>query len=106
MHSYSVNFPEQPLGLAIDLTGEMSAVAYTIRHPITVIIRNRDGYQLREIPVGSVFLASGSQPDANGMIDGTWQGSPALAFTRDLAERAERFEVKAQALQQSEPLGP
>ena len=76
----------------------MSAVAYTIRHPITVIIRHRDGYQLREIPAGSVFLSSGAQPDANGMIDGTWQGAPALAFTRDLAECAERFDIKAQPL--------
>ena len=100
MRSYPVHFPEQRPTPVIDLTSEMSAVAYTIRHPITVIIRNRDGYQLREIPSGSVFLTSGAQADANVMIDGTCQGAPVLAFTRDLAERAERFDVKAQPLYQ------
>ena len=75
----------------------MSGVGYEIRSPITVVIRNQNGYRLRELPAGSVFVASGSKPDVNGMIDGTWQGAVALAFSRDLADHATRFEITAQS---------
>lgn len=76
----------------------MSSVAYAVRSPMTVIVRNKTGYQLREIPAGAVFFATGSQPDANGMIDGTWQGASVLAFSRDLAERTERFQINARPM--------
>ncbi|HYL76680.1 MAG TPA: hypothetical protein VEU96_20870 [Bryobacteraceae bacterium] len=76
----------------------MSGVGYKIRNAITVVIRNQNGYHLRELPAGSVFIASGSQPDVNGMIDGTWQGSAAMAFSRDLTDHATRFEITAQSL--------
>ncbi len=78
----------------------MYGVGYKIRNAFTVVIRNQNGYQLRELPAGSVFVASGSKPDANGMIDGTWQGATALAFSRDLSDHATPFEITTQSFRQ------
>lgn len=67
----------------------MAALAYLLKNPITVVIRELNHYRLTQLPAGSVFKALGSKPDPNGMIDGTCQGDVVLVFSRDLEDRAE-----------------
>ena len=67
----------------------MTASTFRLKSPITAVIRNGNGYRLKELAVGSVFYATGSQPDLNGMIDGTCNDEVALVYRRDLDERAE-----------------
>ena len=67
----------------------MAALAYLLKNPITVVVRQVNQYRLVQLPAGSVFNASGSRPDPNGMIDGTCRGDVVLMFSRDLEDRAE-----------------
>ncbi len=69
----------------------MATLTYLLKNPITVVIRELNHYRLAQLPAGSVFNASGSKPDPNGMIDGTCQGEVVLIFSRDLEDRAERI---------------
>jgi len=54
-----------------------------------VVIRDMSGYKLRELPAGSVFCPTGSNPDGNRMIDGTCDGAAVLMSLQDLEERTE-----------------
>jgi hypothetical protein len=56
--------------------------------PITVVVKEANHYRLAELPAGSVFNATGSTPDINGMIDGTCNGAVVFMFSRDLEEGA------------------
>jgi hypothetical protein len=67
----------------------MAALAYLLKNPITVVVRQVNHYRLVQLPAGSVFNASGSEPDPSGMIDGTCKGDAVLMFSRDLEDRAE-----------------
>ena len=67
----------------------MAALAYLLKNPITVVVRQVNQYRLVQLPAGSVFNSSGSRPDPNGMIDGTCRGDVVLMFSRDLEDRAE-----------------
>jgi hypothetical protein len=67
----------------------MAALAYLLKNPVTVVIREVNHYRLTQLPAGSVFNASGAKPDPNGMIDGTCHGEVVLIFSRDLEDRAE-----------------
>jgi hypothetical protein len=72
----------------------MGALAYVLKNPITAVIRQVNHYRLVQLPAGSVFNASGSRPDANGMIDGTCQGDLVMMFSRDLEDRAEPIHAR------------
>ena len=67
----------------------MAALAYLLKNPITVVVRHLNHYCVVQLPAGSVFNASSSRPDSNGMIDGTCKGDMVLMFSRDLEDRAE-----------------
>lgn len=69
-----------------------------------VVIRDENGDKLRELPVGSVFLPTGSKPDLSGMIDGTCNGDVALLFVRDLAERAEPVAIEKREVRSGDAL--
>jgi hypothetical protein len=69
----------------------MTSSAYRIKIPITVVLRQADHYRLIQLCSDSVFLTTGSKPDANGMIDGTCGNDIVLIFARDLEDRAERI---------------
>lgn len=64
-------------------------MAYRLRRPATVAIRERNGFRLKELSVGSLFITMSPGPDHNGMVTGTSNGNTVLIFTRDLEERAE-----------------
>jgi len=63
--------------------------AYRLRRPATVAIRERNGFRLTELSAGSLFVATASHPDPNGMITGCSNGNTILIFRRDLEELAE-----------------
>jgi uncharacterized protein YciI len=69
----------------------MPPLVYRLKNPITVLLQQADHYRLKQLCAGSVFVASGSNPDATGIIDGTCGDQPVLIFARDLEERAERI---------------
>jgi hypothetical protein len=68
----------------------MAESVHRLYSPITVVVKEANRYRLAELPAGSVFNASGSKPDLNGMIDGTCNGVVVFMFSRDLEERASR----------------
>ena len=72
----------------------MAVSVFRFRAPATVAIRERNGFRLKELSPGALFLAPCAEPDRNGMVAGTSNGYTVLVFTRDLEERAEpiRFE--------------
>jgi hypothetical protein len=69
----------------------MASSAYRLKNPVTVVLRRADHYRLIQLRSGSVFLTTGSRPDANGMIDGTCGDDVVLMFARDLEQRTERI---------------
>jgi len=68
---------------------QMAMSIYRFRAAATVAIREQNGFRLKEISAGSVFLAASREPDHNGMFSGTTNGDSVLIFRRDLEERAE-----------------
>lgn len=69
----------------------MGCPAFKLKSVITVVVRDVDRFRLVRLLPGSVFYATGSKPDPNGMIDGTCDGEVVMLFARDLEERAERM---------------
>jgi hypothetical protein len=67
----------------------MASHPFRLNHPITVVVQELGHGHLKQIPAGSVFYAANSKPDANGMINGTYNGEVVMMFERDLADRAE-----------------
>jgi hypothetical protein len=66
----------------------MAESAHRLDSPITVVVKEANHYWLAELPAGSVFTATDSKPDVNGMIDGTCNGAIVFIFSRDLEEGA------------------
>jgi hypothetical protein len=62
----------------------MAESAHRLDSPITVVVKEANQYRLAELPAGSVFNATGSKPDSNGMIDGKCNGAVVFMFSRDL----------------------
>lgn len=75
----------------------MAVAAYRLNNPVTVVLQQADHLRLIELCVGSV-VASGSKPDANGLIDGTCGENVVLMFARDLESRAERIAAASGSL--------
>lgn len=71
-----------------------ASISVSTKTPITVVVREADHDRLTKLCAGSVFIATGSRPDANGMVDGTCGDNVVLMFTRDLEERAEPIAVR------------
>ena len=63
--------------------------AYRFKTSITVIVQQGRRHRLVQLPAGSIFNATDSAPDPNGMIDGTCQGDEVMMFSRDLEDRTE-----------------
>jgi hypothetical protein len=82
----------------------MARLAYRLKNPVTVVLRQADRYRLIQLRSGSVFWTTGSKPDANGMIDGICNDDVVLMFARDLEERTEPLTVEAPHLRVYEPL--
>ena len=76
----------------------MASLAYRLKSSVTVVLRQLDHFRLIELCAGSVFVASGSKPDANGTVAGTCGDNVVLMFTRDLEERAERIAAMSGSL--------
>jgi hypothetical protein len=74
----------------------MTTSCYRLKNPITVVVRRADHYRLVQLPAGSVFHATGSRPDPNGMIDGTCKGEVVLMFSSDLQDRTEAIDFSVQ----------
>ena len=62
---------------------------YRFTRPVTLLMQKAGRYRLVQLPKGSVINAKDPQPDANGMIQGTYNGAAIMLFTIDLEERAE-----------------
>jgi hypothetical protein len=71
----------------------MAVSAYRFTSPIMVVIRDTNGYLLRELPSGSVFWSTSTKPDSNNMIAGTCDGTAVLMFLRDLEERTSQLQA-------------
>jgi hypothetical protein len=68
---------------------------YRLTRPVTLLIRADGRYRLVQIPEGSIVKTRNPQPDANGMIEGTYQGSSVMMFSIDLENRTELLPVRS-----------
>lgn len=66
-------------------------LAYRIRFPTTVVIRNGNRANLRMLPRGAVVIPRVGAPDF-GMIDAEYEATMVRLFRKDLEERAEPVE--------------
>ncbi|HTW66315.1 MAG TPA: hypothetical protein VME17_16950 [Bryobacteraceae bacterium] len=62
---------------------------YRFMRPVTLLLNQKGRYRLVQVPEGSIINARDPKPDVNGMIEGTYRGTPILMFSIDLEDRAE-----------------
>jgi hypothetical protein len=67
----------------------MTAAAYRLKNPATVVTRQANRYRWAQLPAGSVFTPLAAESDSNGMIEGTCKRDVVLMFSRDLDDCAE-----------------
>ena len=73
---------------------------FRFTRPVTLLMQKAGRYRLVQLPEGSIINAEDPEPDANGMIQGTHNGTAILLFSIDLEERAER--VLARSVRRAE----
>ena len=61
---------------------------YRLQEPVTVLVGQTNGPRLQQLPAGSLFYASSTKPDRNGLIEGICDGNSVQIFSRDLEDRA------------------
>jgi hypothetical protein len=62
---------------------------FRFTRPVTLLMQKAGRYRLVQLPQGSIIKAEDPSPDANGMIQGTYNGTAIMLFSIDLEERAE-----------------
>jgi uncharacterized protein YciI len=69
----------------------MPPLMYRLKNPITALLQQAGHYRLEKLCAGSVFVASGPNPDVTGIMDGTCGDQAVLISTRQLEACAERI---------------
>ena len=67
---------------------------YRIKHAVRALLSTGTGFQLTELPAGSVFSTATLEPKENGMIEGTSNERKVLIFLNDLTEKSELMNIK------------
>lgn len=67
---------------------------YRITNVVRAVLLTDSGSQLTELPAGSLFSLSNTEPNSNGMVEGTSNERSVMIFLNDLEERSEVMNVR------------
>ena len=67
---------------------------YRITSAVRAVLLTDNGSQLTELPAGSLFSLSNTEPNAKGMVEGTSNERSVMIFLNDLEGRSEVMNVR------------